>query len=354
MKNSSLNITYLKRQGSVLFFLLFAFSAFSFEAKYISHYTNLLNKNLHLAASEKKSFSFDQSVTFYQENTSEHEYQEIAQNIFDKDKLNVQKYFPVLCALSTLTFFVPCQIIMQKIFTDLEPRCNKVSIANLDTGYIDANPCYAGGKLAINSLPKNSWGRNKTIDIFLTNLWSQVQKSESNDQIDLYEVYGHSLNQANPKEFLAIMTFLLTAKNIGAGTIDDFTSYRFSQLMKQRTKANIVLAELVEMKEIKNSYVAIQKWANQKKITFKIKEQKIKADDRHRMMGIFLACHFNNKLGASVPTQMFPILLGVAYESMDFISHMKEGTSFKKSMENFLQDVNKYKEAAFFAQKFCL
>lgn len=340
----------------MLFFFLFFFSysIFSFDEKYENHYLNLLNQNIHLAAKDKSLLSLSDTISFYQANLPDIQYQKIAKDIFDKDKLSIQKHLPVFCALSGVAFFVPCHFVLQKILQDLAPRCNKISIPDFVAGVVDLNSCYAGGKLAIESFPKNPWGRNSDIDIFLTNLWNKVLDNSLNSEIDLYSTYKKSQKESTPKEFLAVMTFLLTAKNIGGGALDDFTSYNFSKLMQQREGASFIIAELLEMKEIKNSYVAIQKVADQKNIQFKIRDQVIKIGDRHRLMGIFLACHFKGKLGTTVPTEIFPILLGIAYESMDFVSHLKEGISLKKSTQNFLQDVNKYKEAVFFAQKFCL
>jgi hypothetical protein len=78
----------------------------------------------------------------------------------------------------------------------------------------------------------------------------------------------------------------------------------------------------------------------------------MKKKNRHDYMAAYLACHYRQE--NRLIRESLPILLGYAYESFDFKSHMiDDHDSFKAAKENFVTDTTRYRTGTYWGYQFC-
>ncbi|OYZ10662.1 MAG: hypothetical protein B7Y39_19980 [Bdellovibrio sp. 28-41-41] len=80
-------------------------------------------------------------------------------------------------------------------------------------------------------------------------------------------------------------------------------------------------------------------------------KQDITDINRHNLMASFLACNYRDS-GVTI-RKILPMTLGYAYESLDFISHLKEHDTLEQAIGNFKTDTNRYDTGVNIGERFC-
>ena len=115
-----------------------------------------------------------------------------------------------------------------------------------------------------------------------------------------------------------------------------FEAYaQYFNFMNRKDQIYQILSEAIAKKlKIKMGNVIVNQW------------------NRHNYMAAFLACEYHQR-GLGKLAHLIPDALGIVYESNDFISHLKDGVSFKNSVQNFKEDTARYREGSAFGEKYC-
>jgi hypothetical protein len=260
-----------------------------------------------------------------------------------------------------------CKKRLEKLLNEIDPYCRFDAIPS-STGNIDGNPCMAGDKLVIELLRKS---KNYLDEIytFLSALQTKITKAK---EIDLYQVYGSSVkyekSNINRRKFLAMMTFFYASTTSNAGFTDRFAEVPLKEAAMANKNIDTIVADYHDIKNAKDYFNHLLSTIKNKKIKLVFRSRNITSYNRHNFMSLFLGCHFRMTRGSKAGEQI-PLALGFAYESKDFISHLKNDgvdmdilkvyeyptyySAIKRSYDAFQKDIDRYATTSSLGSQFC-
>jgi hypothetical protein len=245
---------------------------------------------------------------------------------------------------------------IEKILHDMDPVCDTQAQPDYRQKKADGNPCFA----AFTTLAASLRDQDGLFDLagaqtdeWLASLQEAIHSSEQNSKIDFLKIASDALRKkANRKRFLAIIAYLYSSGGSAIGMAnpaddalwsdplvrgsDSIDAYNQYFLWKNRTD---LMGELVYQ-------------ARSKKQVLVFGSTNVNEWNRHQFISSFIACDYTmrGKLGLA---SFVPNALGIAYESMDFVSHLKEGISWKDSEKNFEVDTARHRAGAKLGIAFC-
>jgi hypothetical protein len=240
-----------------------------------------------------------------------------------------------------------------RLVSELDPFCVTQNTKD-KFGTKDPNACMAGDRLLGKTLRKKNDPTQAHISEFLSSLEKEVDSVNESSTIDLWAVYLKN-NQDTPlnrKDFLVIMAFLYYALGSAGGYVDGVADHYWFNSFKESTYPEDAFSEFYSMRQKVDWYgFILHKKAAKKKLQFSFKQVSMKGMNRHDYMAMFLSCQFMEY--GDTASKIIPRFLGVGYESLDFVSHMKEKVGFTASGKNFKRDTSRYSVGSTLGNGFC-
>lgn len=249
-----------------------------------------------------------------------------------------------------------CKFKTQQFFADLDPHCVTVQVPNA-TGTYDPFPCMAAdyliGKNLVNSKTWQSFlfRAQQFQDNFRTALGKRSAKSEG---IDLWSLYlEDNPDREEIREiFLAEMNFYFSSFHSSSSYIRGFHDHIWSFVLFQSKSAEAALDYFNASRLLVDQFRTLHDWAKKNKIPLNLRGISMAEKNRHNYMAAYLACHYRKE--SRVFHESLPILLGYAYEGLDFESHyVDDKDSFSLAYENFKTDTHRYRTGAYWGHRFC-
>ena len=246
-----------------------------------------------------------------------------------------------------------CLKSVNKLIEELDPFCVTQNSKNY-FGVKDPNACMAGDRLLGKELRKTNDPNQKEINTFLSILQARIARAKSGTNIDLWTIYldTHQDTAESRKDFLALLAFFYYTLGTAGGYVDGIADHYWISALKEASYPEDAFAEFYSMRQKIDWYGhLIHKEAKKKNLTFNFKHVSLKGMNRHDYMAMFLSCHFR-EYGPIAP-RVIPVVLGLAYESLDFVSHIKGNVSLLDSAENFKKDSSRYTIGSTLGNGFC-
>lgn len=253
-----------------------------------------------------------------------------------------------LCALNN-----NCLTAVNKLIQELDPFCVTQNSKNY-FGVKDGNACMAGDRLLAKVLRQKDDPKQIQINDFLTTLKRKISKVPRGSSIDLWKVYLETNQDTDEsrKEFLALLAFFYYTLGTAGGYVDGIGDHYWFSGLKESQYPEDAFAEFYSMRQKVDWYGhLLHKEAKKKKLQFTFKHVSMEGMNRHDYMAMFLSCHFREY--NSVAARVIPTILGLAYESLDFVSHIKEEVGLKESAQNFKKDTSRYAVGSTLGNGFC-
>jgi hypothetical protein len=253
-----------------------------------------------------------------------------------------------LCALNS-----KCLSAVNKLIQELDPFCVTQNSKNY-FGVKDGNACMAGDRLLAKVLRQKNDPTQLKIYEFLTAFQNKITSAREGSSLDLWKVYLETNRDTaqTRKEFLALMAFFYYTLGTAGGYVDGIGDHYWLSALKESQYPEEAFAEFYSMRQKVDWYgPLIHKEAKKKNLKFTFKHVSLEGMNRHDYMAMFLSCHFREY--NSVAARMIPTILGLAYESLDFVSHIKEEVSLKDSAQNFKKDSSRYAVGSTLGNGFC-
>ena len=257
-----------------------------------------------------------------------------------------------LCVLA-LNKSSTCLTNVRTILNELDPFCATQNSENI-FGVKDPNTCMAGDRLLGKALRQKQDPQQLIISQFLTALEAKIKTSRKGSNIDLWKLFSQDYadTTANRKKFLALMAFFYYTLGTAGGYIDGIADHYWFSALKDAHNPEEIFTEFYSMKQKLDWYRhLIHKLAEPQDLTFSFKGVTLAGVNRHDYMAMFLACHF--KKYGSLNAKIIPNILGIGYESLDFVSHLKGDVGLKGSIDNFNQDTKRYSVGSTLGEGFC-
>lgn len=246
-----------------------------------------------------------------------------------------------------------CLTNVATILTELDPFCVTQNSQNI-FGVKDPNACMAGDRLLGRVLRQKNDPKQAMIKEFLDAFEATISQSKPNSKIDLWKVFltKNQDTAANRKKFMAILAFFYYAMGSAGGYVDGISDYYWVSALKELQHPEDVFGEFFSLRQKIDRYGhLIHKKAEALKLKLVFKQIPLDGMNRHDFMSMFLACHFKNY--GPLTAKIIPNILGVGYESLDFVSHVKGDVSIKESMRNFSRDTGRYAKGSSLGVGFC-
>lgn len=246
-----------------------------------------------------------------------------------------------------------CLKSVNKLIEELDPFCVTQNSKNY-FGVKDPNACMAGDRLLGKELRKKNDPNQKDLYNFLSILQARIARAKAGANIDLWSIYldTHQDTAESRKDFLALLAFFYYTLGTAGGYVDGIADHYWMSAFKESSYPEDAFAEFYSMRQKVDWYGhLIHKEAKKKNLSFNFKHVSLKGMNRHDYMAMFLSCHFREY--GSIAPRVIPVVLGLAYESLDFVSHIKENVSFEVSAENFKQDTSRYTVGSTLGNSFC-
>lgn len=249
-----------------------------------------------------------------------------------------------------------CKSELKRILTELNPHCISTQV-DYDKKFHDNFECMVGDILIgrylyTNSVPTESFITD-TKQFFL-NYWNiSHSKSAESDGIELYSIYKMDKVDSIElrKKFLATITMLFTSTHSLSPYLKGFQDYFWRRKLFETGESEKALEIYNSARMLIDEFRTINRIILSKKTKVTILEQPISDLNRHNFMAMFLTCHYNKQ--PNYIKKGLPLMLGYAYESLDFGSHLKEGDTLKLAVENFKVDTDRYKLGVKLGVSFC-
>jgi hypothetical protein len=239
------------------------------------------------------------------------------------------------------------------ILLELDPWCASGVQANFN-GARDGNPCFAGEIPILaalrdsgNKIGRSYFGSAAETDSFLAKL--DTAASSGNRVIDLEKLFSA---KTDPRDLLAIMTYLYAAGTSELGWVDGFGESFWRSTLDQGSSGRTALAVYSTWLGRKDRFVVIRKETHARGLELRLFGHGVERWNHHEFISAFLACNYRAR-GEKLLARTVPEALGVAYESRDFVSHMKEHDGWKASEQNFITDVSRHEEGGHFGRLAC-
>lgn len=251
---------------------------------------------------------------------------------------------------------VACESQLSQILSDLNPHCISTQVP-FDPKYHDSFICMAGdiliGKKLYEFFP-DPYDQFTEIKSFLLSYWNKAHQAlTTNTTLELYSVFKDDKTDSyrTRLRFLSVMTFLLASTKSTSPYIKGFQDYIWRTHVLKTGNAKEAVDLFVKFRSITDEFKTIHTIIEQKKIKVNVLGQDMRAINRHNMMAMFLACNYQGQ--AKIIRKGLPLASGYAYESFDFLSHIKEHDTFEQALENFKTDTNRYDTGVSIGEKFC-
>jgi hypothetical protein len=235
------------------------------------------------------------------------------------------------------------------LLDELDPSCAVDVIPDLN-GELEINPCFAGARLVSEVLWRRGESARETAAEFLWRLNDAIEASSAGQAIALWDLFGGESHG----EFLALLAYLHASSTSVSGYLDGFGDFIWREAALRGDPPEAVLLEYHDRKKMRDSFRDLRSWAANRKLRLYLHSGGIEltAANRHDFMAAFLACHFH---GTRRPAhaRLVPRLLGYGYETLDFVSHLKQGVPVRASLTHFERDTRRYKDAAEWGASFC-
>ena len=246
-----------------------------------------------------------------------------------------------------------CLTNVATILSELDPFCVTQNHANI-FGTKDPNACMAGDRLLGKVLREKNDPKQTLITEFLDSLDASIAAARPGSTIDLWKVFlsQNPDSSQNRKKFVALMAFFYYAMGSAGGYVDGISDFYWVNALKETNKYEDVFSEFFSLRQKIDRYGhLIHKKAAEAKVKFSFKHVSLEGMNRHDFMSMFLACHFKNY--GSLNAKIIPNILGVGYESLDFVSHVRSDVGIKESVKNFSRDTGRYATGSTLGNSFC-
>ena len=256
------------------------------------------------------------------------------------------------CALA-LNRSKTCLKNVTAILKDLDPFCVTQNSADF-FGVKDGNACMAGDRLLGKVLRRKNDPTQNKLTQFLDDLDLTITKAPKNSNVDMWKVFlmHNQDSAANRKQFLAIMTFFYYGLGSAGGYIDGVADYYWFSGIKEAKEAEEIFGEFFSVRQKIDRYgFLIHKKGKALNLRYSFKHVALKGMNRHDYMAMFMSCHFKGY--GQREAKFIPEILGFGYESLDFVSHIKEDVSIKDSVRNFRTDTSRYTVGSTLGLGFC-
>jgi hypothetical protein len=258
----------------------------------------------------------------------------------------IKLFMQMSCGVNPL-----CYDLLPKILKEVDPHCAPASevIPDFLTSELETNPCFAGDRLVGKALWDGNGSSLDRLHQFVIQFHAGVSQAADGATLEL----SNYSERSSPLALLAMLSFLSASSSSNSGYVDGFGDYIWQQSLKLGYTPEETLSGYHFYKRIKDLGRDLFAWSQKKHLKLMIgKRFDVSNANRHDFMAAFLACHYRSEDRAAV-AKVVPIVLGIGYESLDFVSHIKQGVSVRASVENFNEDTARYRHAAEWATDFC-
>lgn len=249
-----------------------------------------------------------------------------------------------------------CKTELTKILQDLNPHCISTQIS-YDKKYHDNFECMVGdyliGRFLYHSYSTPEEFITKSKEFFI-NYWELSYKKRNSERLEIYSTFlNNQKDTLHLREtFLATITMLLSSTQSLSPYIKGFHDYFWRRKLFDTQNPILAVEIFNSVKLLVDEFRTINRIIQEKNKNIFWGNQPMSALNRHNYMSAFLACHYQHQ--PKTIQKGLPLMLGYAYESLDFIDHIKnDGDSFKIAYENFRVDTNRYKSGVKSGYTFC-
>lgn len=267
----------------------------------------------------------------------------------------VNKFCSYTPGISSILQDRSCQLSLHQFLADLDPHCVSVQVPNSSNSY-DPFPCMAGDYLIARSLvTEASWKTflltmRKFLDAYRAHLASPASAKTG---IDLFQLYrnGRPDTPELREEFLAALNFFYSSFHSASSYIRGFHDHIWAYVLFQSGSPKTAVAYFVASRLLVDEFRMLDDRAGKKKIALRMEQVPMKGKIRHDYMAAYLACHYRDE--SKLFSERLPVLMGFAYESFDFKSHLKEKVGLKVSARAFKIDTDRYRTGVKWGHRFC-
>lgn len=256
-----------------------------------------------------------------------------------------------------------------QILGELDPWCVQ-TVSKSYTGYHESNPCFAGTSLTLSAVTSRRKNMSPELvdqmERFVVGLSSQVDSAPPASEIDLWKKFndygtpdGNSSSNVMlgkkfaRRTFLAVLSILSTSNTSAAGYVDGYGDFSWRSTLRQTSSPDAAFQAFERRKSLIDLFSTLAKKSQAKGIRLTVNHSDTANAYRHNVTSAFLACQYAVR-GEKSLALIVPSLAGIAYEAKDFESHLREGVSLERSIENFRVDTERYVSAAKWGSEFCM
>ncbi len=258
--------------------------------------------------------------------------------------------------LSTESLDRSCRFKFNQVLADLDPHCVSLQVPNSSNEY-DTFPCMAADYMVGKSLvsEKNWQTFLPRMKNFLSNFRQVFLKPNLKiDGIDLWQLYqnGQVDNGQLREEFLAEVNFFFSSFHSASSYIRGFHDHIWHFVLFKTGSAEQALDYFVSSRLVVDEFRTLHGWAEKHQIPMNIRGIEMSGKNRHNYMAAYLACHYRDE--SRIFHESLPVILGYAYESLDFKSHIVDDhDTYGVAKENFVTDTTRYRTGVYWGYRFC-
>lgn len=236
------------------------------------------------------------------------------------------------------------QVQHQNFYLGLAPACYPVAGQGA-LAQKDSNACFGADKLIFKDARDLGLSLPKDALQFSQALYEALLKKKPQESIDLFSVFANQSSSPTPKHMLTLLASFSTSGNSGlTGWLQGVEdTLLVGDLNDQTLSANDVYARSKDLQLAKITYQRFREVADRFSATLRIFGVEVKDWNRHNFMAAYLGCRDNGTRSQAIRKVGS---IGVGYESKDFVSHLREGSRLRPSIENFQQDTKRYVDGA--------
>lgn len=231
---------------------------------------------------------------------------------------------------------------MAAMWEGTRPHCFR-SLRKGLAGFFEDHACF-GGDVAMNEELSRSFGQEKyRFALEIGEAWLVAARNAADgDRLDLREVTGDIVPNVSVRQTFVMAAALGSSGNSGmTGWLQGLEDRWLVESLADGKTAETIYTEVKLLQAAKIRYQAMRDTVEKKKLDLTIGEARLQGWNRHNVMAAFLSCHFSDLKRGNVVSLIG--LLGVGYESKDFLSHLLEGVGWQASKRNFQQDTERYR-----------
>lgn len=244
---------------------------------------------------------------------------------------------------------------LSQILRDLDPHCMSTQVPN-PKEYYDGLPCLSGDNLIGRMLLEKSNAESlaKEMQEFMGRLRIDLGNKEKREYgIELYNSFLGKRQDSMflRKKFLAVIALYTSSMSSYASNIEGYHDMMWRTMLIETKSSERALQAFNKIRISVDDFRTLKSWMIEKKLNVTMTAQKLSKMNRHDYMAAFLACYYKERSPSL--QKLVPLALGYAYESLDFVSHLREGITFHESVENFSKDTGRYRYGVQWGSLFC-